>query len=373
LNDFALGAFELSAEDTALLKSLMTLAAHKTRANWRWTDDVASANVVVIPGSLQDEMLAREARLSLAGGPQHPILLVDADASNVPGRLALRRPARVSDIVHCLEAAQIMIQSREAVKLKFATLPQGLVWVEPHPDAVSVIDITSIDESGGPIQHHTSLYSAVAEQFALRREGVFSIRGNDWEPIYVLPARRQFLSLTDVLSNVQVGVEKLRSALSRHSGSVVVEEIINIDLLCDVLRRRTEPGYRLVWLSAITLPAQLQTQYIDPAKSYLLKRTPDFSDLMHSEADLRMAAVLTQMPLNARGLALLSGASIAGARSFLMACYASGLLMSNHSQSAAKSSTKAAAHAVSKQVSALNSNVVANIETPPIATPASPQ
>lgn len=332
MNDFALGAFELSSEDTALLKSLMTLAAHKTRANWQWTDDVASANVVVIPGSLQDEMLAREARLSLAGGAQHPILLLNADAGNVPGRLALRRPARVSEIVHCLEAAQIMVQSREAVKLKFATLPQGLVWVEPHPEAVSVIDITSIDESGGPIQHHTSLYSAVAAQFDLRREGVFSIRGNDWEPIYVLPARRQFLSLTDVLSNVQVGVQKLRNALSHHSGSVVVEEIIDIDLLCDVLRRRTEPGYRLLWLAAITLPAQLQTQYIDPAKSYLLKRTPNFSDLMHSEADLRMAAVLTQMPLNARGLALLAGASISGARSFLMACYASGLLMSNNSK-----------------------------------------
>jgi hypothetical protein len=336
LNDFALGTFELSSEDTALLKSLMTLAAHKARANWRWADDVAAANVVVIPGSLQDEILAREARLGLAGGPQHPILLVDADASNVPGRLALRRPPRVSDIVHCLEAAQIMIQSREAVKSKFATFPQGLVWVEPHQDAVSVIDITSIDESGGPIQHHTSLYSAVAAQFALRREGVFSIRGNDWEPIYVLPARRQFLSLTDVLSNVQVGVEKLRNALSHHAGSVVVEEIIDIDLLCDVLRRRPEPGYRLLWLAAITLPAQLQIQYIDPAKSYLLKRTPDFSDLMHSEADLRMAAVLTQMPLNARGLALLSGASISGARSFLMACYASGLLMSNNSRAKQK-------------------------------------
>lgn len=330
VNDFAISAYELSSDDTALLKSLMGLAAHKTRANWRWTDDIATANVVVIPGSLQDEMLAREARLAAAGGPQHPILMIDAGASNVAGRLALRRPPRVGDIVHCLEAAQIMIQSREAVKSKFATLPKGLVWVEPHSDAVSVIDITSIDETGGPIQHHTSLYSAVAAEFAQRREGVFSIRGNDWEPIYVLPARRQFLSLTDALSNVQAGVEKLRTSLSRHSGSVVVEEIIDIDLLCDVLRRRVEPGYRLVWLAAITLPAALQTQYIDPAKSYLLKRSPDFPDLMHSEADLRMAAVLTQMPLNARGLALLSGASISGARSFLMACYASGLLMSKH-------------------------------------------
>jgi len=331
LNDFALGAFELSSEDSALLKSLTVLAAQKTRANWLWTNDVKSASVVVIPGSLQNEMLAREARLGLAGGPQQPILLMDADASNIAGRLALRRPPRVSDIVHCLEAAQIMIQSREAVKSKFATLPQGLVWVEPHQDAVSVIDITSIDESGDPVQHHTSLYSAVAAQFALRREGVFSIRGNDWEPIYVVPARRQFLSLTDMLSNVQVGVEKLRSALSHHAGSVVVEEIIDINLLCDVLRRRTEPGYRLLWLAAITLPEQLQSQYIDPAKSYLLKRAPNFSELMHSEADLRMSTVLTQMPLNARGLALLSGASISGARSFLMACYASGLLMSNSS------------------------------------------
>jgi hypothetical protein len=328
LNDFAISAYELSSDDTALLKSLMGLAAHKTRANWRWVDDVESANVVVIPGSLQDEMLAREARLAAAGGPAHPILMIDANAGNVAGRLALRRPPRVGDIAHCLEAAQIMIQSREALKSKFTTLPKGLVWVEPHPDAVSVIDITSIDESGNPIQHHTSLYSAVAAEFSRRRDGVFSIRGNDWEPIYVLPARRQFLSLTDALSNVQTGVEKLRSALSRHSGSVVVEEIIDIDLLCDVLRRRVEPGYRLVWLAAITLPAELQTQYIDPSKNYLLKRTPDFPDLMHSEADLRMAAALSQMPLNARGLALLSGASISGARSFLMACYASGLLMS---------------------------------------------
>jgi hypothetical protein len=340
LNDFALSAFELSSDDTALLKSLMTLAANKMRANWVWTDDVGAANVVVIPGSLQDEMLAREARLALAGGPPNPILILDAAASDVPGRLALRRPPRVSDIVHCLEAAQIMIQSRDALKLKFATLPQGLVWVEPHTDAVSVIDITSIDESGSPIQHHTSLYSAVAAQFASRREGVFSIRGNDWEPIYVLPARRQFLSLTDVLSNVQAGVERLRAALSHHAGSVVVEEIIDIDLLCDVLRRRPEPGYRLMWLAAITLPAELQTQYIDPAKSYLLKRSPHFSDLMHSEADLRMAAVLTQMPLNARGLALLASASVSGARSFLMACYASGLLMSNHSRGGAIASGK---------------------------------
>lgn len=330
LNDFAISAYELSSDDTALLKSLARLAAHKTRANWRWVDDVVSANVVVIPGSLQDEMLAREARLAAAGGPAHPILMIDANAGNVAGRLALRRPMRVGDIAHCLEAAQIMIQSREALKSKFSTLPKGLVWVEPHPDAVSVIDITSIDESGNPIQHHTSLYSAVAAEFSRRRDGVFSIRGNDWEPIYVLPARRQFLSLTDALSNVQTGVEKLRSALSRHSGSVVVEEIIDIDLLCDVLRRRVEPGYRLVWLAAITLPTELQSQYIDSSKSYLLKRMPDFPDLMHSEADLRMAAALSQMPLNARGLALLSGASISGARSFLMACYASGLLMSKH-------------------------------------------
>lgn len=329
VNDFALGAFELSSDDRALMKSLMTLTTHKLRANWLWTDDVMAANVVVMPGSVQDEMLAREARLAAAGGPAHPILMIDADSGNVAGRLAIRRPARVGNIAHCLDAAQIMIRSREALKSRFAALPKGLVWVEPHPDAVSVIDITSIDESGDPIQHHTSLYSAIAAAFASRREGVFSIRGNAWEPIYVLPARRQFLSLTDVLSNVQAGVEKLRGALSRHTGSVVVEEIIDIDLLCDVLRRRPEPGYRLVWLSAITLPAHLQTQYIDPAKNYLLKRTPDFSDLMHSEADLRMAAVLTQMPLNARGLALLSGSSISGARSFLMACYASGLLMSN--------------------------------------------
>lgn len=345
MNDFALSAFELSSADTALLKSLMTLAANKMRANWGWTDDVHKANVVVIPGSLQDEMLAREARLALAGGLPHPILLMDVNASDVPGRLTLRRPSRVSDIVHCLEAAQIMIQSRDALKLKFATLPQGLVWVEPHADAVSVIDITSIDESGSPIQHHTSLYSAVAAQFASRREGVFSIRGNDWEPIYVLPARRQFLSLTDVLSNVQAGVAQLRAALSHHAGSVVVEEIIDIDLLCDVLRRRPEPGYRLMWLSAITLPAELQTQYIDPARRYLLKRSPDFSDLMHSEADLRMAAVLTQMPLNARGLALLAGASVSGARSFLMACYASGLLMSNHTRNSLTASRKNPARA----------------------------
>ncbi len=330
MNDFAISAYELSSDDTALLKSLIGLAAHKTRANWRWTEDIASANVVVIPGSLQDEMLAREARLLAAGGPQHPILMIDAEASNVVGRLALRRPMRVGDIVHCLEAAQIMIQSREAVKSKFATMPKGLVWVEPHSDAVSVIDITSIDEAGDPIQHHMSLYSAVAAEFARRREGVFSIRGNDWEPIYVLPARRQFLSLTDALSNVQAGVEKLRASLSRHSGSVVVEEIIDIDLLCDVLRRRVEPGYRLVWLAAITLPAELQTQYISPTKNYFLKRQPDFADLLHSEADLRMAAALSQMPLNSRGLSLLAGASISGARSFLMACYASGLLMSKH-------------------------------------------
>jgi hypothetical protein len=336
VNDFTISTYELSSDDAALLKSLMVLAAHKTRANWRWTDDIATANVVVIPGSLQDEMLAREARLAAAGGPPQPILMIDARASNVAGRLALHRPPRVGDIVRCLEAAQIMIQARETVKSKFATLPKGLVWVEPHSDAVSVIDITSIDETGDPIQHHTSLYSAVAAEFARRREGVFSIRGNDWEPIYVLPARRQFLSLTDapgntlgnVPGNMQADVEKLRGALLRHSGSVVVEEIIDIDLLCDVLRRRVEPGYRLVWFAAITLPAELQTQYISPIKNYFLKRQPDFADLMHSEADLRMAAALSQMPLNSRGLSMLAGASISDARSFLMACYASGLLMS---------------------------------------------
>ena len=368
MNDFALGAFELSSDDTALLKSLTTLAAHKLRANWLWTDDITKAHIVVMPGSQQDEMLAREERLVALGGPQHPILLIDADASNVPGRLALRHPARVSDIVHCLEAAQIMIQSREALQSRLASLPQGLVWVEPHPEAVSVIDVTSIDESGSPVRHHTSLYSAVEAQFASRCEGVFSIRGNDWEPIYVLPARRQFLSLTDVLSNVQAGVEKLRGALSRHAGSVVVEEIIDIDLLCDVLRRRPEPGYRLVWLSAITLPAHLQTQYIDPAKSYLLKRTPSFSDLMHSEADLQMAAVLTQMPLNARGLALLSGASISGARSFLMACYASGLLMSNHSRNAANSTNtglKVASSVAADSVDNLSSTDATSAAPPP--------
>ena len=328
MKTFALSAYETSADDQAMLKSLMRLAADKTRAKWVWADDVASADLVVTRSGSDADNAAREARLLAAGGPPHPVFLVEANAANVPGRLALHRPLRVTDIVHCLEAAHIMIQARNAINSKAASFPQGLVWVEPHPDSVSVIDVTSIDESGAPIQHHTSLYSAVASQFALRREGVFSIRGRDWEPIYVLPARREFLSLTDSLVDVRAGVEKLRASLSQHSGSVVAEEVIDINLLCDVLHRRPEPAYRLIWLAAITLPPRFQTQYIDPTKSYLLKRLPNFTDLMHSEADLRMAAVLTQTPLNARGLALLSGASMSGARSFLMACYASGLLMS---------------------------------------------
>lgn len=80
--------------------------------------------------------------------------------------------------------------------------------------------------------------------------------------------------------------------------------------------RRPEPGYRLIWLAAITPPPNFQTQYSDPAKHYLLKRLPDFHDLMHSEANLRMAAILLETPLNSRGFSLLAGASLAGAAWF---------------------------------------------------------
>ncbi len=328
MNSFALSAYNLSLEECALLKSLVILAAEKTRAPWTWTDDIASADVVVTTGTTAGRLSAHEDTLRAMGGPPHPVFIIDANAPDITDRLVLHRPLRLGDIGHRLEAAQIMIQSRRLIDSKAAILPQGLVWVEPHPDPVSVIDITSIDESGSPIQHHTSLYSAVASAYEVQREGVFSIRGRLWETIYVLPARRQFLSLTDHWADIHAGVEKLRSTLSHHSGSVVVEEVIDINLLCNVLRRRPEPGYRLIWLSAITLPPNFQTQYIDPGKYYLLKRLPDFHDLMHSEADLRMAAILLETPLNARGLSLLAGASLAGARSFLMACYASGLLLS---------------------------------------------
>ncbi len=334
MNSFALSSYNLSIEETALLKSLVILAAEQARAPWTWTDDIPNSDVVVTMATTTaattntGPLAAHEDALSAMGAPPNPIFVVDANAPAVADRLLLRRPLRARDIAHCLEAAQIMVQSRQIIESKAASLPQGLVWVEPHPDPVSVIDITSIDESGSPIQHHTSLYSAVASAYEVKREGVFSIRGRQWETIYVLPARRQFLSLTDHWVDIHAGVEKLRSTLSLHSGSVVVEEVIDINLLCNILRRRPEPGYRLIWLAAITLPPNFQKQYIDPGKCYLLKQLPDFHDLMHSEADLRMAAILLETPLNARGLSLLAGASLAGARSFLMACYASGLLLS---------------------------------------------
>ncbi len=99
MNSFALGAYNLSLEERALLKSLVILAAEKTRARWTWTDDIACSDLVVTAAATE-RLAAHEDTVSAMGGPPHPVFIIDANAPDITDRLVLRRPLRVGAIGH---------------------------------------------------------------------------------------------------------------------------------------------------------------------------------------------------------------------------------------------------------------------------------
>jgi|GEM_PF-2144854 len=68
MNSLALRAYNLSLEESSLLKSLVILAAEKTRARWRWTDDIGSSDLVVTAATT-GRLVAHEDTLSAMGSP----------------------------------------------------------------------------------------------------------------------------------------------------------------------------------------------------------------------------------------------------------------------------------------------------------------
>ena len=68
MNSLALSAYNLSLEESSLLKSLVILAAEKTRARWRWTDDIGCSDLVVTAATT-GRLAAHEDTLSAMGGP----------------------------------------------------------------------------------------------------------------------------------------------------------------------------------------------------------------------------------------------------------------------------------------------------------------
>ena len=85
VNSFALSAYNLSLEESALLKSLIVLAAKKSRAAWRWTDDITDADVIVTMATTTattantGPLSAHEDMLSAMGAPPNPIFIIDAN------------------------------------------------------------------------------------------------------------------------------------------------------------------------------------------------------------------------------------------------------------------------------------------------------
>lgn len=285
---FRVSAFELNHHDRALVASLMALAEGKTRGEWFWVDNIAAADVVFVSIGADRDHAALEERLAADGGPQRPIYLIDNDSAPIDGRLTMQRPPRLADVIRCLNASQSLVETRSS--------------------RAEALDATEF----------SSLYPALVSVFKSRAPGMFVLRGKPWAPIFVLPQQRMFLSVEDD--------DTMRATLTATEGPVTIEPISDEDELCRLLQRPAEPAAKLIWLAAITLPQAHQAGYIDPKRMYQLKRTPSLEGLMHREADVRMSNILTQTPMTARGLALLSGASTSGARSFLMATYAAGLL-----------------------------------------------
>jgi hypothetical protein len=300
MRQFRLSAFELNHHDRALVRSLLELAEGKTRAEWFWLDNVAFADVVICAADSDDERAAVEARLAADGGPIEPIYLVEPDSPPVKDRLTIARPPRLANLIRWLNATQVLISMRTA----------------QH-------DSDDASATGGVT--FPSIYAALLDAFQKKAPGIFAVRGKPWETIYILPQLRQYLSFaaTD---------DAMRATLSQSEGQVYVEPVRDAETQRTLLQRQMESARKLVWLAAITLPQIHQIGHIDPKKMYQLKRLPRFEGLMHREADLRMANTLMQTPMTVRGLALLSGASTSGARSFLMACYAARLLRSDKSQ-----------------------------------------
>lgn len=298
---FRVSAFELNHHDRALVASLMALADGKTRGEWFWVDNIAAADVVFASSGADRDHAALEARLATDGGPQRPIYLIDADGAPIEGRLTMQRPPRLADVIRCLNASQSLVETRSS--------------------RAEALDVTEF----------SSLYPALVSVFKSRAPGMFVVRGKPWAPIYVLPQQRMFLSVEDD--------DTMRATLTATEGPVTIEPISDEDELCRLLQRPAEPAAKLIWLAAITLPQAHQAGYIDPKRMYQLKRTPSLEGLMHREADVRMSNILTETPMTARGLALLSGASTSGARSFLMATYAAGLLSTEKTAEAAETAT----------------------------------
>jgi hypothetical protein len=285
---FRVSAFELNHHDRALVASLMALAESKTRGEWFWVDNIAAADVVFAPDSGNHDHVALEERLAADGGPQKPIYLVDAANAPIEGRLTMQRPPRLADVIRCLNTSQSLIEARSSRAEKLET------------------------------SEFSSLYPALVSVFKTRAPGMFVLRGKPWAPIYVMPMQRMFLSVADD--------DTMRATLTATDGPVTIESITDENELLRLLQGTAEPAAKLIWLAAITLPQAHQAGYIDAKRMYQLKRSPSLEGLMHREADLRMSNILTETPMTARGLALLSGASTSGARSFLMAAYAAGLL-----------------------------------------------
>ncbi len=269
----------------------MELVEGKTRAMWEWVDNVAAADVVICGTSSAADRPITEARLIDDGGPLCPIYLTEPTTPVFPARLRMHHPLRLGELVRALNASQVLIETRATSAAH-----------EPEGDAV----------------RYASLYAALMSAFKARKPGLFAVRVNAWESIYILPQHRQFLSVASD--------DTMRAMLTQISSTVSITRVTDELELCELLQRSAEPAHKLVWLAAITMPAAQQAPYIDPKKLYQLKRLPKFDGVMHREADLRMADTLMQTSMTARGVALLSGASISGARTFLMACYAAGML-----------------------------------------------
>jgi hypothetical protein len=287
-----ISAFELNHHDRALISSLLELAQGKTRSEWFWVDNISVADVVIATATT-DTRHAIEERLAHDGGPPSPIYLVNPQDA-MSDRLYMLRPPRLADIIRCLNAAQVLIETRKGLGEK--------------PD----------------ITEFSSIYPALVAMYRSRATGLYVIRGKPWAPIHILPSQRTYFSVADD--------DTMRATLTRTEGAVTVEAVTDEPTLLQLVQQIAEPAAKLIWLAAITLPHAHQIGYIDPKKMYQLKRIPKLDGLMHREADVRMANILSQTAMTARGLALLSGASTSGARSFLMATYAAGMLSAEKSR-----------------------------------------
>lgn len=309
-----LTALGLSLRDETLVKSLLNIVSAKTRADWRFVDEIDADLALCDPKSSFARIAMDKSQQS--GRPYCVALLYGQDSAG-PLKQSIRAPIRIGEFVDMLDGLS------ERGGIAPAAVHDALPGLGGVHGAVEKNAVNHSSANSDPIQTGQSLIDVlrqlVAANDTAEPSAVWRIEINGFSLDLILPERRY----------VPNDREMTMDALVDLVLSARVDKVTRLDKT-DADAARAAPMDKawdvLLWRVGLRMIPDAGMPWFKDGIALRLKRWPDFGRLGVHKSHLTLAALLTKSSWRSDALVEASGQTLAELQSFLCACGLCGLL-----------------------------------------------